>query len=73
MPHFLQLQNGVNELTSIAPTFTFIFTDEKCGVRVGDSGGQGAKNLYGNRIGCIQERGGLELCDDFFCWRLCLK
>lgn len=46
IPHFLQLQNGVNELSSIDPTFTFIFTDEKCGVSVGDSCGQGATYLH---------------------------
>lgn len=32
-----------------------------------------AAHLHWNRIGCIQERGGLGLCDGCFRWRLCLK
>lgn len=34
IPHFLKLQNGVNELTSVGLMFTFTFTGEKCGMRV---------------------------------------
>lgn len=40
---------------------------------IGDSCGQGTTYLHWNGIGCIQERGGLGLCDDFFYWRLCQK
>lgn len=67
IPPFLKLQNGVNELTSAGLMFAFISTDEKCDIRaVGDCYYQRATYLHWNRIACIQERGGLGLCDEFF-------
>lgn len=67
IPPSLKLQNGVNELTSVGLMFAFISTDEKCDIRaVGDCYYQRATYLHWNRIGCIQERGGLGLRDEFF-------
>lgn len=68
IPHFLKLQNGFNELTSVGLMFAFTSTDEKCDMRsAGDCYCQRATYLHWKRIGCIQQRG-LGLRDEFFAW-----
>lgn len=47
VPHFLKLQNGVNELISLGLMFASTSTDEKCDMRaVGNCYYQGATHLH---------------------------